>query len=67
MSCRALPHFTYFHCTRRHYHTVDSPPNRNAARNAGGGAPRSQRPSAHARRHLRQFPRRQGFRHKRAR
>jgi hypothetical protein len=39
MSCRALPHFTYFHCTRRHYHTVDSPPQPQRSTQRGGGRP----------------------------
>ena len=39
MSCRALPHFTYFHCTRRHYHTVDSPPTATQHATRGGGRP----------------------------
>ena len=39
MSCRALPHFTYFHCTRRHHRTVDSPPQPQRSTQRGGGRP----------------------------
>ena len=39
MSCRPLPHFTDFHCTRRHHHTVDFPPQPQRGTQRGGGRP----------------------------